>query len=601
MSTQARVVSPARDELGALRPPLTPGEKRVFEFFDAELPAAWEIYMQPFLNGMRPDLVLLNPSAGVAVFEVKDWNLDAMSYTPSSVQGDAHLIVRGGDGRRGRKESPLAQARRYRKEIAELYFPSLVGNTIAAITGGVIFTEASGDDARSLLELQLADTPEAQRRYLPVSGKDQLESRALEDVFPEVSRERSAVMTPDLAEEFRRWLREPDHTKEQRRPLVLDERQRSLAETRTSSGFRRIRGPAGSGKSAILAKRAALLAAEGKRVLVVSYNHTLRTYLADLAVRAGGRRTDISWLGFHDWCKITMRTAGRAGEYEGLAQRLGVGETAILEDEMAEATLAAIEHGPTSDGVPRYHAILVDEGQDFRPSWWSALSAVKQEDGEMMLVADLAQDIYESGSLWTEAVMEGAGFRGPWSELKISYRMPPELTRLISSFRARYLSDCDGDLPEPSTQEQLPFLRLRWRQTDPGAEMASLMTEVETVIDGGSFSDLCIITGTRKSAATVVATLEKHNVKCIHTMSDDSRKERSMKHYFFRGDSRVKVTPIHNFKGWEASRLIVVLDDPKPTVAYTALSRLVASELGSVLSVVSTVDDFADYGATWPQ
>lgn len=101
-------------------------------------------------------------------------------------------------------------------------------------------------------------------------------------------------MSEELAEELRRWLREPAHSVEQRRPLVLDAQQRSLAEDRTMTGFRRVRGPAGSGKSAILARRAALLSDDGKDVLVVSFNHTLRTYLQDLTVRAGGRRTAVT-------------------------------------------------------------------------------------------------------------------------------------------------------------------------------------------------------------------------------------------------------------------------------------------------------------------
>jgi hypothetical protein len=55
------------------------GEKMLFDLLDRELDP-WEIYIQPHLNGLRPDFVLLNPSVGVCVIEVKDWNLDAMPY-----------------------------------------------------------------------------------------------------------------------------------------------------------------------------------------------------------------------------------------------------------------------------------------------------------------------------------------------------------------------------------------------------------------------------------------------------------------------------------------------------------------------------------------
>ena len=62
-------MSPDRCDLPLLKPPLQPGERLVFEFFDQLLPVEWEIYLQPFLNGQRPDFVLLHPEKGVAVFE----------------------------------------------------------------------------------------------------------------------------------------------------------------------------------------------------------------------------------------------------------------------------------------------------------------------------------------------------------------------------------------------------------------------------------------------------------------------------------------------------------------------------------------------------
>ena len=54
-----RFVSPVPSDLGKLRQPLTDGEWKVYELFDRALPKAWEIYLQPHLNGLRPDFVLL--------------------------------------------------------------------------------------------------------------------------------------------------------------------------------------------------------------------------------------------------------------------------------------------------------------------------------------------------------------------------------------------------------------------------------------------------------------------------------------------------------------------------------------------------------------
>jgi len=73
-----RIMDPPKDQWDRLPTPLTPGEREVFEMFNGKLFREWEMYIQPHLNGLRPDLVLLNPYAGIAVFEIKDWSLNTL-------------------------------------------------------------------------------------------------------------------------------------------------------------------------------------------------------------------------------------------------------------------------------------------------------------------------------------------------------------------------------------------------------------------------------------------------------------------------------------------------------------------------------------------
>jgi len=80
MVSVCRVIEPSLESLADLRTPLNNSERHVLDFFDKHLPAGWEIYVQPHLNGLRPDFVLLHPQNGVAVFEVKDWDLNALEY-----------------------------------------------------------------------------------------------------------------------------------------------------------------------------------------------------------------------------------------------------------------------------------------------------------------------------------------------------------------------------------------------------------------------------------------------------------------------------------------------------------------------------------------
>ena len=67
----SRFIQPPKDQHDRLRRPLTNGEKLAFEFFDKCLNKNWEIYIEPHLNGLRPDFVLLHPKAGIAVFKNK--------------------------------------------------------------------------------------------------------------------------------------------------------------------------------------------------------------------------------------------------------------------------------------------------------------------------------------------------------------------------------------------------------------------------------------------------------------------------------------------------------------------------------------------------
>jgi hypothetical protein len=68
-------IYPDWDDLNGLRTPLTNGERALAQFLDEQLPQQWRIYVQPYVNDMRPDIVVMNPWVGMVVFEVKDWDI----------------------------------------------------------------------------------------------------------------------------------------------------------------------------------------------------------------------------------------------------------------------------------------------------------------------------------------------------------------------------------------------------------------------------------------------------------------------------------------------------------------------------------------------
>jgi hypothetical protein len=58
---------------GRLKP--EPGEMFLLQFFSDNFDESYEVFFQPFLNGDRPDIILMRKGHGVMIIEVKDWNL----------------------------------------------------------------------------------------------------------------------------------------------------------------------------------------------------------------------------------------------------------------------------------------------------------------------------------------------------------------------------------------------------------------------------------------------------------------------------------------------------------------------------------------------
>ncbi|KAB8314874.1 AAA family ATPase [Tolypothrix campylonemoides VB511288] len=617
-----RFISPPLDQLSCLRTPLTLGERRVLDFFNKNLRDDWEIYIQPHLNGLRPDFVLLNPRVGIAVFEVKDWNLNAMRYKVQYSSKDApELWATSRDGVDFRvTDNPVEKVIQYKDSIFNLYCPRLAikastnGGYLPVVTAGVILTTATTSQAKVLFQpfqkhLNLLGNKE---RYHPIVGIDALEGDQLDVVFPSALWPKSKFMDTQLADDLRHWLVEPDFASTQRSPLKLNSDQQKLATTRTKKGYRRIKGPAGSGKSLVLAARAAQLSTEKKDILVVTFNITLWHYLRDVAVRyqVSGKilNEHITWCHFHEWCKRVCFAAGFENEYRSLGwSEENLEET--LEFKLIDLVNQALDK--RKEFIPSYDAILVDEGQDYNLYWWNTLRKVRRDRGEMLLVADETQDLYERSKYWTDESMTGAGFTADWSRLKTSYRMPPTLIWYLEKYAKQYLPNTKIDIPEAeNTELDLWPVQLCWIQVAPHVGTASICTdavlkmfiwaEPETL----AYSDITLLVQKHQFGLECIQLLEKNGVKTAHVFGETHLEQKNRKLGFFMGDARVKACTIHSFKGWESRCMVINIkhaDSAQDLAAiYVALSRLKRHERGSYLTVVCSAPELAEFGETWP-
>ena len=319
---QQRIIDPPKDQWNRLPTLLTPGEDKIYNLFDNSLSLEWEMYIQPHLNGLRPDLVLLNPYAGVAVFEIKDWSLNTLENSIKHNQTT---------------KNPINQIRLYEDEIFNLYCPRLDDRYgKAVITAGLIFTRIPQSEVNRLLNpFRDGNMINYQDRY-PFSGSECVAAGSIDGLFPECKKwgqqRQSYYMSEDLANDLRGWLKEPAFSKEQREPLginIQDRQQRLIVTNPTGVRYRRVKGPAGSGKSLALAARGAELAYQGKRVLICTFNITLMNYLRDLVARHARElthqgihrqviRQQIEYRHFHGWFRRICTVTDYKKDYDQL-------------------------------------------------------------------------------------------------------------------------------------------------------------------------------------------------------------------------------------------------------------------------------------------
>ena len=540
-----RIIDPPIDQLPNLPTPLTDGERQVLELFNAKLPEEWEIYVQPYLNGLRPDFVLLNPNVGIAVFEVKDWNLDAMDYqTDSGRDGVLRLTAHDSVGKKFVIENPVDKVRRYKEAIYELYCPSLPEKSgYASITAGVIFTNALHSRVAQLLNDFYTRDELQYSNYYPIAGSDDIASGNIKRLFPEGSRQSSRWMSPEEAEYLRGWVKEPDYSREQREPLELNQRQQELATTRTIGGYRRVKGPAGSGKTLVIAARAAELADDGKNILAVTFNITLMNYIKDMTVRYRTSREvirrQIEFIWFHRWCRQVCECGNRVSDYRELFSGAGLNDD-VLNRRIAELT-QEIYDSPRGHDVPYYDAILVDEGQDFSILWWDTLRKALKPQGEMLLVADKTQNIYGRAKAWTDAAMTGAGFRGPWFSLETTYRLPRDIVPILRRYADSFLVAEEVDIPKqiapPGPTD------LRWIQINPANSVTSTARicvaqtrrQMKTLFEDTAMPDIVFLSQHDEIGREFVCEFVKHNTGVVHTFDADDRESRRQKLRFFKG------------------------------------------------------------------
>ena len=374
----------------------------------------------------------------------------------------------------------------------------------------------------------------------------------------------------------------------------LDPDQYDIATTRTNIRYRRVKGPAGSGKSLTIAARAAILACEGKQVLVCSHNITLYNMLKSLVERYIPEEVSrqIIFTNFHAWCKDVCEKTGYRSYYSRLWKHP---KEIVWKSTMAKLVSDIYDNRLNNSNFPFYDAILVDEGQDYEIFWWQTLRRAVIENGEMLLVADKTQNIRGTAQAWTEKSMEDCGFSGPWKRLEKSYRLPDRIIPILRDFLNQFPYEGEIDPPPEERDKQTNlFDKFRWVQVSGSSLVDTCIKEIEYLYNDSDIPTVYFLSG-KNIGMPVANQFKQRGVRILSTHSKNSRESREQKVNLHPDCAEICATTVDSFKGWETPHLVVHIDsiqsDTDRARFYTALSRLHKHSKGSVLTIVSSCSE----------
>lgn len=578
----------------------------LLDFLSTEFDKTWSFYPFPFLNGDYPPLVALHPIYGLTIFGIYPWDL--RNYRAERRGRYLRYFQRTERGSRP-IQSPVRRVEHHVENLVNLYLPHI--------------GESIGRDRRSLHSFQVVlyfphATTYAAQMFAPMApgrgtvfGFDTMEEGDIAKILPASQKPTNRAMPNEWLDDLRYWLAPPPHPPASETSLELTAEQRRHVDPAPGQ-HQRLHGVAGSGKSLVIAHRAANLAAAGKRVLVITYNVTLWQYIRQLANRTN---VEFSWQNiefhhFHGFCKnFLMENGVEWPRPNGRPPHHALDEYV---PHLVQETVQALQ---PIDDVPlrRYDAILIDEGQDFPRTYYDTLCHFLTENDEVLFVADRKQNLYLRDDSWLEQ-MSGTKFRGRWREMKQSYRLSPTIASEANRFADQFLAKSvvvSPALPASAVEVNQPFANshLGWHNIQSLDEIIVMIQQslnwlVRT--RGLKLADIVILTPNQKDGWAITTALEAANFAVNHILTDDDgkigRKQRRFrKRTFAPEDNRLKVSTIHSFKGWELQTAIVVTppddqfwDAQSPYLFYVAMTRARQN-----LLVFNRYPAYEAYGATW--
>jgi hypothetical protein len=323
-------------------------------------------------------------------------------------------------------------------------------------------------------------------------------------------------------------------------------------------------GPAGSGKSMLAAAKAERLTREGYRTLLVCFNQRLATTMRrellegpDAVSAPGGLEVTT----FHRLCETLGARAGV------LPRRPDEPDATWWDDTLPSTLEAAIEALPGE----RFHAIVVDEGQDFDARWFDALESLLVEPR-----SDVLWVFHDPGqALYRDDVVGAMGLTP--LELFENRRNPGPIAALAERFYrgGTAISDLRGGVDDDDMPHQSAD-RLRIIEAEPGRPtIEAVRPELHRLIVDEHVPTfrIAVLSGGSANASQVWRARRLGNVLLWNEAIDDAGESRRLPPEAIpdEPDDVVLFETVRRFKGLE--RDVVILCE-LPTDGRARLDEL---------------------------
>lgn len=442
------------------------GEKTLYYTLRDNLPDDYLVWYEPRVNTLYPDFIILSPTLGLLIIEVKGW------YTGNVTRANDNFFEI--TYRRNQKtftesqQSPLRQSHYYFTEVqyafkqyniliqsdgdykGKLVFPTGYGAVMSNMTSA----QAKQENIYDFLPQPQVAYREELLKWSEFSDRDLI--YRLKEMFK--VRFSFPPLTEDQMETIRGILHSETKIKEvpateasvpegaelpSSSSIIksLDFQQEQLARN-LKGGHRLFCGVAGSGKTLILLSRAKYLSQTepDSKILILCYNITLAAYLCSLlAYDSSGEYKNIEVLNFHVWAKKVLgRLPNPKVIKENYDQHLGT----ILSDRLDEL-----------EEEKKYDSVLVDEAHTFDPSWLKCCKqALKDpEEGDLIIVSDASQRLYKRPKFtWKSLGIKAQGRRT--KKLNKNYRNTQQILAAAWALIEAIPEESDSDFSFPTVK-----------------------------------------------------------------------------------------------------------------------------------------------------